>query len=66
MTTHISKTKRVIRAVFRLGILLAFIVLAFKGCDRALLQQDYKTCLQIPKEVRSERLGNCEQFNPDK
>ncbi len=61
MTTRIFK--RIIRATFRIGLLLAFTVLALKGCDRALLREEYKTCLQIPVEIREDE--TCEQFNPD-
>lgn len=55
-------TKRIIRATFRIGIVLTFLVIILKGCDRVLLQQEYKTCLQIPVEIRKDE--TCEQFKP--
>lgn len=54
--------KKLIRTLAAV-ILTAAVLLTFGSLlDRALQQEAYKTCKQIPKEMRKH--GDCEQFRP--
>jgi hypothetical protein len=54
--------RKLSKLVFRVGLAIAVLIALSHGCDRILDREMYKTCLQIPKEVR--KYDDCEQFRP--
>jgi hypothetical protein len=54
--------RKLIKLLVRIGLAVAILTAFVHLTDRALKQQDYKLCLQVPKEIRKNE--DCESRKP--